>query len=388
MIDIPISPGSIRGSRWFQWRKIVKIFSAFLLLNLLAASVWAQTRGVVVCQDPSGVPAWEKPESILEVKQLSCGQTVSILSADHGYLKIKIQENLIGYAEARYIRIEGNRNASSQAIDPVPDKQTYEKPQTPAPPRAPASVKPSPPQNLPTREGKKTLQSGLRLVFETSYIRYKEPTISMEDQGAMSGISGDYTFRPNKFMLKLDGRFSFGGVNYSSPGSGTLNNIRDYLIETRFSFGRDFKVSRTAYLTPFTGFGYRFLFDSMGGKVSSLGDYGYHRRSNYLYTPMGLEGMVRLGSNWKLGAAGEYDFFWRGWQYSALYGGLKTIRNTQKSGRGVKASLTIIRNLGRTDLEMEPFFRYWSIENSDIVRGIFEPANRSTELGARLGVRF
>ena len=43
----------------------------------------------------------------------------------------------------------------------------------------------------------------------------------------MAGMVGSYTYR-SKFMLKADGRFSYGQVDYKN--SGTLNNINDYIF--------------------------------------------------------------------------------------------------------------------------------------------------------------
>jgi hypothetical protein len=126
---------------------------------------------------------------------------------------------------------------------------------------------------------------------EISYIRYKEPSV-MEEKGVMYGIVGSYAYRGELFklqrcMLKAEGKFAYGQVDYKN--SGTLDNIDDYILEFRGLGGYDFSILKASTLTPYVGIGYRYLNDDMSGMTTSTGARGYERESNYLYSPIGVE---------------------------------------------------------------------------------------------------
>jgi len=346
-----------------------RCLASFFFCLILCASALAQDRGIIQC-DPGStrpVPAWTAPGQPFLVEQLSCGQTVTVVGLDQGYVKIRIGDRF-AFVNAKYVRLQGA-------------------------PRAAASAKAAQSQGNPY-----PLLRRLDFGMEVSRFEYKEPL--MRERGNLWGIVGDYAFRPHDFMLKLDGRFSLGDLGYSSPVSGTLNGIRDYNVETRFAFGLDYKVSDKACFTPFVGVGFRYLFDGQGGKTTDVGAYGYDRESHYLYSPAGLESMFRLKAGWSLGLSGEYDILWHGWQYSKLGDidpGFNTLANNQNKGWGTRGSLKVVKNLGKVDLSVEPFFRYWRIQQSNLTvityYGVpaeygFEPNNRTIEWGSRLGIRY
>lgn len=230
---------------------------------------------------------------------------------------------------------------------------------------------------------------------EISYIKYKEPGV-MEEKGAMYGIAGSYTYRP-KFMLKADGRFSYGQVDYKN--SGTLDNINDYILEFRGLGGYDFPVFTTSTLTPYMGIGYRYLNDDMTG-TTSTGALGYERESNYLYSPIGVEIITPLKNDWSIGATAEYDIFWRGLQKSHLSDtglALNDIENDQDKGYGIRGSIKLLKKVKNLDFVIEPFIKYWNIKKSKeavitysgtIIGYGYEPKNNSTEIGCKLAVKF
>ena len=228
---------------------------------------------------------------------------------------------------------------------------------------------------------------------EISYIKYKEPSV-MEEKGMMYGIVGSYTYR-SKFMLRADGRFSCGQVDYDGALSDgtpyTMDGIDDYMLELRGLGGYDFPVFTASTLTPYIGIGYRYLNDD-----SSSSPYGYERESNYIYSPIGVEIITPLENDWSLGAMLEYDYFWKGTQKSHLSdidSGLNDPENKQKKGYGVRGSV----KFQKLDFVIEPFIRYWNIkesEDADItydgtyVGYGWEPKNTSTEIGCKLAVKF
>jgi hypothetical protein len=238
---------------------------------------------------------------------------------------------------------------------------------------------------------------------EISHIKYKEPGL-MEEEGMMYGIVGSYTYRGELFklqrcMLKAEGKSAWGQVDYTSPISGSMNGISDWLLELRGLAGYDFEVRDNLNLTPYLGIGYRYLNDDSSGKKTSLGALGYERESNYIYIPIGAEITTPL-KNWLVGATLEYDIFIWGKQISHLTdvpGYLDDAENTQKKGYGIKGSVKFQKKGEKLDFVIEPFIRYWNIKKSEetkvrhIIYGTltgYEPKNSSTEFGIKLAVKF
>lgn len=231
---------------------------------------------------------------------------------------------------------------------------------------------------------------------EISYIQYKEPGV-MRETGMMYGINGSFGYH-NNFMLKAEGSTTWGQVNYRN--SGALDDIDNFMLEVRALGGYDFLLKEKYTLTPYFGFGYRYLNDDTGGMVSTTGAAGYERESNYYYSPVGVEAMVNLKNSWSLGASVEYDIFWLGKQLSHLEDvnpGYNTLNNKQDEGFGVRGSLKVQKKTEKFNLFVEPFIRYWNIRRSDddnitysgsIFGYGYEPKNNSTEIGCKLGLIF
>jgi len=233
---------------------------------------------------------------------------------------------------------------------------------------------------------------------EVSYIKYEEPGL-MEESGMMYGLYGSYTYRFSNVMLRADGKWSYGQVDYKSSGSGNMNNIDDYMVEFRGVVGYDFPMHTASLITPYIGFGYRYLNDDLIG-TTSTGASGYERESNYYYTPIGIETITELEDGWSIGLIVEYDYFWQGVQDSHLSDaglGLNDISNDQNDGYGLRASIKAHKKGDTIDLTIEPFIRYWDINQSEttaitagttIVGSGFEPANESTEIGLKVALNF
>ncbi len=238
---------------------------------------------------------------------------------------------------------------------------------------------------------------------EIFYKTYEEPGV-MKEKGFMYGIFSSYTYRnwpyqkTGNVMLRGEGRFDYGQLDYS--GSGTLDNIPDYLLEFRGLGGYDFLIEKSTTLTPYIGFGYRYLNDDSSGMSTSTGARGYERESNYFYSPIGIETFTELENGWSIGAATEYDIFWKGIQKSHLsdaVAGLSDVENDQNSGYGVRGSIKIQKKSRNVDYIIEPFITYWNIKESEItaitfsgtiVDFGFEPANHTTEYGLKIAAKF
>jgi len=226
---------------------------------------------------------------------------------------------------------------------------------------------------------------------ESSHIKYNEPGV-MEQKGYMYGINGFYAYH-NNFMLKTDIRYSQGEVDYKSNGTGKINNIDDYIFEVRGLAGYDFELSCKEFITPYIGFGYRYLNDDMSGKQSSTEALGYERESFYYYIPIGFEAVSRLDTRWSVTVKLEYDYFFDGKQKSRLSdAGGDDITSDQYDGYGMRGSIKILYDYSYAKISFEPFINYWSIDESaldiffidDNIYFGYEPDNRSTEIGMRV----
>ncbi len=370
---------------------------AFCLFITAAAT--AQDQGVIVCQEETSVTAWEKPGSLFVARQISCGETVFILGYEPGYVKIQIGR-VVGYIASGHIKlIQAPQSTEHSAAKAEAQDRAAQ------PPPKVFTTTPSQVSTAPSHPGKKAQAPlfvdrwGLGVGVELSHLGYKEPGI-MEESGIMAGVYGDYTLHKRDFMLKLNGSLKMGNVDYSSLETGTMDDIGEFLFDSQVLFGRDLHPSEKVRLTPFVGFGFRYLFDDMGEKTSTTGHGGYDRKSKYIYSPLGMEGMFKLGGGWSLGLSGEYDLFWHGWQYSRfgdVYPGVPNLENDQRDGWGGRGSVKLIKDLGKLDLTVEPYYKYWDIEQSelsyilydDVLYGpAWEPANNSREWGVRIGIRF
>ncbi len=271
---------------------------------------------------------------------------------------------------------------------------------------------------------------------EVSYIKYVETnnnTTFMKDTGVMYGLNASYTthiegtdniYTKLISLGRLEGLFSYGKMTYygaetvttvNPDGSitratlpETHKNIDDYLLELRGLIGKDFYFNdQWARLTPYTGFGYRSLFDS----AEELGSGGYNRWISYAYIPTGLEGMLQLNGGWAIGADAEYDIFVYGFVKNYDYPFVTPdgsfvkydVYASQNRGFGLRGSLKLVKKCSRFNFMVEPYVRYWHIQNSNggktneieyngqegqwVNVGI-EPNNTSLEMGGKLSVQF
>lgn len=227
---------------------------------------------------------------------------------------------------------------------------------------------------------------------EISYIEYTEPGV-MKDKGLMYGVAGSYTYHDN-IMLKAEGRYSYGQVDYSSYGTGSMDNIDDHIFELRGLAGLDYPTLTGGFFTPYIGIGYRYLNDNSSGRVTSTGAWGYERESNYIYSPVGVNLSTLLENDWTFAVTAEYDIFWYGKQISHLsdVDGYNDLENRQKRGQGYRSSV----RFEKRSFAIEPFIRSWRIEESEheyfrcngmICEG-WEPKNYSEEYGINLLLRF
>jgi len=241
---------------------------------------------------------------------------------------------------------------------------------------------------------------GLRtgLSSEISGITYREPGV-MQESGYLAGIVGELTYH-DRFMTEISAKLAYGTTDYSSDGSGTINDIPNYLFAWRFLGGLDFPLNDNVVATPYVGFGYRRLLDEGGGLLSTRGAAAYDRVANYYYSPLGVALNFRLEQDWLAALSLEYDHFWGGLQetYLSTAGlGFSDIENEQNDGYGVRGAIEIKQYAEEYNLSLKSYVRYWNIDASEREIGYWrgvpwayfhEPPNDSTEIGLSAGVEF
>ena len=227
---------------------------------------------------------------------------------------------------------------------------------------------------------------------------YEEPSI-MEDKGVFYGGLFNYTFRgwvpaspneplkPESGSFKTEFRFASGEADYDGALSDdtpyTIDDIEYNTYETRFLLGLD-QMNDDCIASLYTGFGYRYSTDD-----SSFDPYGYERESNYFYVPIIYQLDGKFENNQAWGCKFEVDILAWGKQKSYLSDvGGPDIENEQDKGYGLRGSIRIQNKIGTGVLTLEPFIRYWSIEDSDIDKGYYEPENNTTEVGLQLLWKF
>jgi hypothetical protein len=243
-----------------------------------------------------------------------------------------------------------------------------------------------------------------RIVYEIGpefySFEYEEPGY-MKEEGIFYGVALSATYRgwvpnsskqalsDNKMMVRGEGRFAFGQVDYDGgridPETGeeyplTIKDIDDFAMEGRLLLGPEW-LSSNILSTLYAGIGYRYLNDD-----SSSDPYGYERESNYYYVPIGFEIDTNLQAGWSLAGGIEYDYFLWGLQRSHL--GV-IVENQQNSGYGYRAAIKLQKKSKDVNFVIEPFLRYWDIDDSEIEYGsLMEPANETMEYGIQLILMF
>lgn len=247
--------------------------------------------------------------------------------------------------------------------------------------------------------------TGQQVGITVSKYKYEEPSVDVEDKGNKLGL--DYASSlalQDDYFVKFDGRFAYGDVDYT--GSGTMNNQEDWYYDIRGLIGKDFAVGESV-LAPYAGFGFRHLYNDARGQ-SSTGAWGYRRKSNYFYIPVGVTHRIELQSQSMLETTLEYDYLCTGKQvtrmgdvYEGEYGITETkqIENKQRNGYGLRASTMVYMN----NWSFGPYVTYWNIKTSDDANfyvyrasedqwyyssGWIEPHNRTVEFGLKASYSF
>lgn len=244
----------------------------------------------------------------------------------------------------------------------------------------------------------------IEMGFDLSHMSYEETVpdqagfdeqFFMRDYGFFAGVNASLAYYGALF-LKLDAQYKAGQIHYESCRTGSANGIHDYVFGYRGLVGFCMCSRNGTRITPYTGLGYRYLFDRSSEKhttQSSTVFHGYDRESNYLYSPLGVELNRRFDAHWTVGLVGEFDYLWRGFQESHLeqVSAYFPVVNKQDTGWGARISLRMIRcDVSDRQMVLEPYFRHWNIDRSEYSAAYIgshfarlgnEPHNTTNEFG-------
>ena len=238
-------------------------------------------------------------------------------------------------------------------------------------------------------------KTGSNIGWSLASYRYQEPGV-MSSNGAKIGLDLCTTkVLQNELFIRGDLRYAFGTVDYNSNRTGSATGELDWYIEARGLVGKDWAIN-DAVLSPYTGVGYRYLFND-GRGITSTGYWGYRRESNYFYLPIGIIHRRALNDQAKLESALEYDHLLAGKQISSLSDGgrgYSDVTNNQNSGYGLKLSVMYQKNTWT----IGPYAHYWDISKSNMAPEIqnglptgmvlVEPKNNTIELGFKASQQF
>jgi hypothetical protein len=237
-------------------------------------------------------------------------------------------------------------------------------------------------------------QTGNNISLSLSSYQYQEPGL-VSLKGSKIGLDMlAIQVLQNGLFIRGDLRYAFGTVDYNSNGTGSASGEPDWYIETRTLVGKDWWVQGMV-LSPFTGLGYRFLFND-GRGVTSTGASGYRRESNYFYLPLGVSDRFRLTEQSNLETQLEYDYLLSGRQITRLTDtglGFSNVTNNQHTGYGLKLSVMYQKN----NWAIGNYLHYWNIGRSDstilyrngtLYGTAWEPKNNTVELGIKILQRF
>lgn len=231
-----------------------------------------------------------------------------------------------------------------------------------------------------------------------SYYQYKEPTMPISFKGPMVGVSAEYINRglfsvgcaPSFLALQstyMMGRTDYDGFVMDTGQKFKTKDIHDSYIETRALVGLTFTPAWRLEVTPYVGFGNRYLVNRWDKKDRR----GFRRTSTYWYVPIGVTVTKNLRDDWSVSLNAEYDWFLRGRQtqrVSDVVPGGGSIGVRQHKGHGFKVSVKLEKRFCRVSAFVEPYMSIWNVAQSEVVDGAHEPRNRTNEVGVKVGIGF
>ena len=224
-------------------------------------------------------------------------------------------------------------------------------------------------------------------ISDYSYEETMDGNFLMQDKATTLGVRAAVSTYKKDLTWKLDGSFQYANMSYTSNGTGSLKGSDDFIFEIRGIVSDSIPLCSGVNILPFVGMGYQYLIDDAQGMQTTTGHYGYLRMQSYLYSPIGIEiNNIQLTQTWTMALKFEYDLFFHGANTTDLRSvGLPKLKFEQNKGNGLRASIRFTTQ----QLAVEPFIKYWRVEQSDSVvfndngtlYEFYEPDNTTAEFG-------
>ena len=180
--------------------------------------------------------------------------------------------------------------------------------------------------------------------------------------------------------LEFDSSFQSTTQTYWSNTTGTMEDIDVEIFNSRLLYG--LKISDKLMLK--TGLGYRYLYHYWQNRQSSTGAWGYDREQDYTFIPIIAElkaPIPELNIDGELKVEFDHVIDGTNNSYAAYLGGSnKDNQFTNDDGYIWKVSYAA--NL--SDLTIEPYYEFMSIEESSVTNSSQEPSNTTKEIGLKL----
>ena len=235
---------------------------------------------------------------------------------------------------------------------------------------------------------------------------YMEPSV-MQLEGLMRKVGASYDYEPEKkgFTLGISGSYAAEDLDYTSNKTGSMKDRGNQIKEVEVKAGYKMPLGDNSSVTLYGGSGYRRVEDKGSGMSSCVGDQRYHaydRENELFYMLGGVETKIEMDSGWFYGVDLKGKWLLKGTQTSSFDDNHSTypeVKNTQKKGAGIKASVEIGKKTKLGDFSVEPYVDYWIIgcsEPADAririadewVNPVYEPGNNTLEAGVNFVWKF
>jgi hypothetical protein len=237
---------------------------------------------------------------------------------------------------------------------------------------------------LSANHGFTQTSAGFEFSSKLGFYEYKEPGY-MKIDGPVLGLGAKYSHALGADdFFQIDASVMAGLLDYQ--GTGSLDNTENFSTDIRALYLKNHTLENGTVVTPYTGLGYRFLYNDLRGNTST-GAGGYRRLSHYVYLPVGILTYITDGYGNKIELNGELGILIRGYQQSYLsdfYSNVSDVKNEQKTGHNLRVSA-----LYKFDsYSIGPYYTRWSVGRSNIENGWVEPKNSTNEFGLMLKVKY
>ena len=241
-------------------------------------------------------------------------------------------------------------------------------------------------------------EAGLKAT-DYNYRERLDGTTIVRDDGPMVGLVLGYTETlGGGWFLRVTAEATSGSIDYEDDTGERIENVSQTTGHAEIHIGRDFRAGR-ATITPFAGVGSRSLDDESGGETSTSGLFGYDREIAYRYIPVGVAATVPIGGRRRLLLSAQVNWIVSGHvdsDFSTIDPDLPAIRNRLRGGHGFRLSAMAELPVGRHAVRIGPVIEHWRVgrsrstflsEGNETIE-FFEPANRTTMIGAVLSFAF